>query len=208
MNSPRQRLPAAERRASILAAAVEVFGARGYTAATTDAIAQIAGISQAYVIRTFGSKEALFIATAERVVDQVAEVFRGVLAESGDVAQDRIEPRLGDAYVRLAEDRGALVTLLHLFTLGQDPVIGPVAREGFLRIYTILRDEAGLSAARATAFLANGMLVSTILGLRLPSRSDDPMVAELLSATFRENTGLVTDLFGDGQLSSDSSAPR
>lgn len=197
MSPPQQRLPASERRESILAAAVEVFGERGYTAATTDAIAQIAGISQAYVIRTFGSKEALFIATAERVVDQVAGVFRGVLADSGDESQDRVEPKLGDAYVRLAQDRGALVTLLHLFTLGQHPVIGPVARDGFLRIYTVLRDEAGLSADRASAFLANGMLVSTILGLRLPSLSDEPMVSELLSSTFRENTGLVTDLFGE-----------
>lgn len=197
MNPPRQRLPASERRASILAAAVEVFGDRGYTGATTDAIARVAGISQAYVVRTFGSKEALFIATAERVIDRVAGVFRGVLEESGVQPQDRLEPRLGDVYVRLAEDRGVLVTLLHLFTHGQDPVIGPVAREGFLRIYTILRDEAGLSAARATAFLANGMLVSTILGLRLPSLSDDPVVSELLSSTFRENVDLVTDLFGD-----------
>lgn len=194
MNPPRQRLPAAERRESILTAAAEVFGARGYAAATTDAIAQIAGISQAYVIRTFGSKEALFIATAERVVERVADAFRAVIAEGGPLEQ--IEPRLGEAYVRLAEDRGALVTLLHLFTLGHDTGIGPVAREGFLRIYTILRDEAGLSAARATAFLGNGMLVSTILGLHLPASTDDPAVSELLESTFRENTALVTELFG------------
>ena len=107
-----------------------------------------------------------------------------------------MEPRLGEAYVRLAEDRGSLVTLLHLFTLGHDPAIGPVAREGFLRIYTILRDEAGLPAARATAFLANGMLVSTIFGLELPTQADDVAVSELLQAAFRENTALVLELFG------------
>lgn len=196
VTAPRTRLPAPERRESILTAAAEVFGERGYAAATTDAIAQIAGISQAYVIRTFGSKEALFIATAERVIDRVADAFRAVIAASESL--DRIEPRLGEAYVRLAEDRGALVTLLHLFTLGRDPVIGPIAREGFLRVYTILREEAGLSAARATAFLGNGMLVSTIVGLQLPRLADDTTVAELLQATFRENTELVTDLFRNG----------
>lgn len=197
MSAPRTRLPAAERRESILAAAAEVFGERGYTAATTDAIARIAGISQAYVIRTFGSKEALFIATAERVVDHVANAFRAVIADATQDDRGRIEPRLGEAYVRLAEDRGALVTLLHLFTLGQDPAIGPIAREGFLRIYAILRDEAGLSAARATAFLGNGMLVSTIFGLQLPGDAQNPAVAELLRSTFRENTDLVIDLFSD-----------
>lgn len=199
MSAPRTRLPAAERRDSILTAAAEVFGERGYTAATTDAIAQVAGISQAYVIRAFGSKEALFIATAERVVDRVAEAFRAVISEAGSDEAARIEPRLGEAYVRLAEDRGALVTLLHLFTLGADPVVGPVARDGFLRIYTILRDEAGLPAARATAFLANGMLVSTLFGLQLPGMGDNMSVTELLRSTFRENTDLVTDLFADRQ---------
>jgi TetR/AcrR family transcriptional regulator len=194
MSTPRKRLPATERRASILDAAVEVFGDRGYTAAKTDTIAELAGISQALVIRTFGSKEALFIAAAERVIDRVAEVFRAAIAEVD--GQERIEPKLGEAYVRLAEDRGVLVTLLHLFTLGQDPVIGPVAREGFLTIYAILREEAGLSAARTTAFLGNGMLVSTILGLRLPQEKNSGAVTELLQSTFRENTALVTDLFG------------
>ncbi|VEG29583.1 TetR/AcrR family transcriptional regulator [Actinomyces howellii] len=193
MSTPRKRLPAAERRESILAAAAEVFGEYGYSAARTDAIAQLAGISQALVIRSFGSKEALFIATAERVVDHVAEAFHAAIAGADE--RERVESRLGAAYVRLAEDRGALVTLLHLFTLGHHPTIGPIARESFLRIYTILREEAGFSADRATTFLATGMLVSTIFGLRLQSQ-DHPLAAELLQATFRENTGLVSDLFG------------
>lgn len=191
-------MPAVERRQSILVAAAEVFGERGYAGATTDAIARVAGISQAYVVRTFGSKEALFTATAERVIDRVAAAFRAVIADAGGAG--RIEPRLGEAYLRLAEDRGGLVTLLHLYTLGPHPVIGPVARDGFMRIYAILRDEAGLSAERATAFLANGMLVSTLLGLRIDTEAHDPAVAELLRSTFRENTGLVTEIYGtDGR---------
>lgn len=192
MSAPRKRLPAAERRESILAAAATVFGERGYAAATTDAIAQVAGISQAFVVRTFGSKEVLFVATAERAVDRVTEAFRAVAA---DGSRGKIEPRLGEAYVRLAEDRGTLVTLLHLFTLGHDPVIGTVAREAFLRIYAVLRDEVGLDADRAAAFLGNGMLVSTLLTLQLPGSAHDPVASELLEATFRENTSLVTDLF-------------
>lgn len=197
MTATRKRLPAAERRASILTAAAEVFGQRGYAAATTDAIAQIAGISQAYVIRTFGSKEALFIATAERGIDRVVDAFRAAIADADTSA--RIEPRLGEAYVRLAQDRGALVMLLHLFTLGADPAIGPIARDGFLRIYAVLREEAGLSAARATTFLGNGMLVSTILGLQLPAVETDPAASELMGATFHENAALVSELFGDAE---------
>ena len=203
MSIPRTaRLPAAERRESILAAAETVFGERGYTGATTDAIATVAGISQAYVIRTFGSKEALFVATAQRALDRVTEAFRSAIADAADTEpRSRVEPLLGAAYARLVQDRGTLLTLLHLFTLGHDPVIGSVAREGFMNTYRILRDEAGLSPERATAFLANGMMVNTILGLRLPGlAADDEAVPEVLKATFRENTKLVLQLFsGDDQ---------
>ncbi len=133
-----------------------MFGERGYSGATTDAIADAADTRP----------------------------------------QGRVEPLLGAAYARLVQDRGTLLTLLHLFTLGHDPVIGPVAREGFLNAYRILRDEAGLSPERATAFLANGMMVNTILGLRLPGLTDDDSaVPEVLTATFRENTELVRQLF-------------
>ncbi len=58
------RLTSDQRRESILEAATVVFGERGYHGATTDAIASAAGISQAYVVRMFGSKEELFIAAA------------------------------------------------------------------------------------------------------------------------------------------------
>ncbi|WP_447947187.1 TetR/AcrR family transcriptional regulator [Microbacterium lacticum] len=198
MSIPRTaRLPAAERRESILAAAETVFGERGYTGATTDVIATVAGISQAYVIRTFGSKEALFVATAQRALDRVAEAFRDAIADADTEPRGRVEPLLGAAYAQLVQDRGTLLILLHLFTLGHDPVIGPVAREGFLSTYRILRDEAGLSSERATAFLANGMMVNIILGLRLPGlAADDGAARELLTATFRENTELVLKLFG------------
>ncbi|RRD05766.1 TetR/AcrR family transcriptional regulator [Arachnia propionica] len=189
MSTPRTRLSATERRESILDAAAVVFGEQGYVGARTDEIARRAGISQALVIRSFGSKEALFIATAERAVARVAATFRSTIANTN--SQARIEPRLGEAYVRLAEDRGSLVTLLHLFTLGQDPTMGPIARESFLSIYRILRDEAGLSAARASAFLANGMLVSTLLGLQLPGQAEDSTVTELLRSAFHENYSLA-----------------
>ena len=45
--APGQRLPAAERREQMLNAASIVFGERGYTGATTDAVAKAAGVSQA-----------------------------------------------------------------------------------------------------------------------------------------------------------------
>lgn len=184
----RQRLPAAERRESILAAATVVFGERGYAGATTDQIATAAGISQAYVVRTFGSKETLFVEVARRAVGRIAAAFRSAIdagvdtGDTGDDADDDqpMDQRLGRAYVDLVADRGILLSLLQLFSLGTDPAIGPVGRETFLTIFRLLRDEAGFSAEEAGHFLAEGMLINTVLALQLHD-SDDPDAVELVT---------------------------
>ncbi|SDU46132.1 DNA-binding transcriptional regulator, AcrR family [Jiangella alkaliphila] len=173
----RQRLPAAERRESILAAASVVFGERGYAGATTDQIAVAAGISQAYVVRTFGSKEALFVEVAHRAVGRIETAFRTAIATDDG---EPVDKRLGQAYLDLIADRGILLSLLHIFSLGNDPAIGPIGRDGFLAIYRLLRDEAGLSPEDASHFLAEGMLINTVLALQLHD-SDDPDALELVT---------------------------
>ena len=68
-------MTADERREQIIQAARTEFAARGYAAATTDAIAARAGVSQPYVIRLFGTKQALFLAVADGCFRQVHDVF-------------------------------------------------------------------------------------------------------------------------------------
>ena len=51
-----KRKSAEERRESVLDAAFEEFAARGLDGASTEAIAEKAGISQPYVFRLFGTK--------------------------------------------------------------------------------------------------------------------------------------------------------
>jgi hypothetical protein len=58
----RMQRTAADRRAEIPQAAVQAFVANGYAAATTAEIARLAGVSQPYVIRLFGTKQQLFLA--------------------------------------------------------------------------------------------------------------------------------------------------
>ena len=69
------RMPAKERKALMLEAAVRVFARVGYAAATTDSIAREAGVSQAYVVRFFRSKETLFEEAATYVVEQLCRRF-------------------------------------------------------------------------------------------------------------------------------------
>lgn len=202
-----ERIPSAERREQILGAAGRVFGERGYFGATTDQIAKAAGISQPYVVRMFGGKENLFVEVLGRALDTLLVSFSGTIAEwigqgrpggeSGD-PRSEIARRLGLAYVNLIEDRGILLSLMQAFGMGHDPVIGGKARDGFIAIYRMLREDAGFAADEARSFLAEGMLLNTLLGLRLPDAyGADPCATELLESTFRTKLQLVLDTTGE-----------
>ena len=183
--SPGQRLPAAERREQMLNAARIVFGERGYTGATTDAVAKAAGVSQAYIVRTFGSKENLFVEAATRSVDKTIEVFRAAARDNDDLTT--LPRHLGHAYVELVADRGILLTMMHLFTMGHHERFGRLARDEFMRIYRVLHHEIGMSPQATEKFLAKGMLINTVLGRRLTDvMKIDPDIQELLACTFTQ----------------------
>lgn len=169
-------MSSADRRESILLAATAVFGARSYVGATTDDVARAAGVSQPYVVRLFGTKEKLFLAVLERAVQLLLATFR---AAAEGPAEGRLG-RMGGAYVNLLSERGLLQTLSTAFLLGADPTIGPAARRSFSDVWGYLRDEVGLGLEEAQAFLANGMLINTMVGLRLvDDYGHDPRVTEL-----------------------------
>ena len=180
-----------ERRELVLKAATEVFGQRGYAGATTDKVAAAAGVSQPYVVRIFGTKENLFLAVLQRALDTLMTAFREALAvESGE----RVGARLGHAYANLLQDRGLLLSLMHGFVLGADPVIGELARCGFLEVYRFLKDEAGLSPAEAADFLAHGMMLNTLVGLRMMDDYEtDADARELLDGSIGEKLPLLLE---------------
>ena len=193
-SSTPKRLPAAERREQMLSAASIVFGERGYAGTTTDAVAKAAGVSQAYIVRTFGSKENLFAETASRAVDKTIEVFR--TAAQGVENPQVLLREMGRAYVKLVADRGILLTMMHLFTMGHHERFGQLARDEFMRIYRVLHHEIGMSPKATEKFLAKGMLINTVLGMRLTDvMKTDPDIQELLACTFtQEETESLAEL--------------
>ncbi|WP_125131239.1 TetR/AcrR family transcriptional regulator [Microbacterium sp. 10M-3C3] len=192
-DAPR-RLSSDERRAQILSAALAVFGAKGYVGTTTDDVARAASVSQPYVVRLFGTKEKLFLEVLDDAVEQLLATFRDVLAAGAD----DLEERMGDAYIDMLRVRGLHQLLSHAFLLGAHPVIGPAARACFLRVWRFLRDETHMDADAARAFLAEGMLLNTMIGLRLVDDADDAGVAELLRACFPPDTRAVLDVVPRG----------
>jgi AcrR family transcriptional regulator len=172
----RTRLTAAERGEEVLEAAVLAFGASGYAGTKTDEIARLAGVSQPYVIRLFGTKQQLFLATEQRVCDRIEEAFRRAAEKQADLAS------LGEAYHELMSERELLVVLLHGFAASRDPAVGEVVRERFGRIYRLVRELTGASAEEAREFLATGMLLTVMaaMGVAGPESIDCQWATDIL----------------------------
>jgi AcrR family transcriptional regulator len=74
--SQRKRVPAAERRASILRAAGPVFARDGYAATRLDDVAAAAGITKPILYRHFESKKALYLALLTKHREDMPTFFR------------------------------------------------------------------------------------------------------------------------------------
>ena len=193
-----RRLSSDERRVQIVQAALAVFGARGYEGATTDEVAQAAGVSQTYVVRLFGSKENLFLAAMGEALDRLLVSFRSALAQPHD-EDEKVGKRVAQAYVDLIAVRGLHQTLAHGYLLGGHPVIGPAARRGFAQVWRFVRDEMHLDADEARAFFAEGMLISTMVGLRIvDDYGSDPQISELFRSCFPSELPHVLEVLPRG----------
>src|SRR4051794_5262023 len=82
----RTRLNAAQRRESILAAAVEVFSAAGYRAGKVSDVAALVGVSEPVIFQNFGSKAALFAAVVDRVAGDVQAELERLAGQPGSAA--------------------------------------------------------------------------------------------------------------------------
>jgi AcrR family transcriptional regulator len=98
----RRRMRAPQRREVILAAAEEVFAARGYHGASLDEIAQAAGISKALIYEHFASKRDLHASLLDA---HVAEIFRRLQAnaEAGTTGEQRLRGGI-DAFLGFVEE--------------------------------------------------------------------------------------------------------
>jgi AcrR family transcriptional regulator len=116
----RRRMPAAQRREVILAAAEEVFAARGYHGASLDDIAQAAGISKALIYEHFASKRDLH---ASLLHAHVAEIFRRLQAnaEAGTTGEERLRGGI-DAFLGFVEEHREAWRAL--FRDAADPEVG------------------------------------------------------------------------------------
>jgi len=162
-----ERKTKAERCEEILDAAVAEFAAKGLHGASTDEIARLAGISQPYVFRLFGTKKELYMAVVARCFRQTLETFQRVAeGKRGEEALLAI----GLAYGELLEsDRIYLRAQMQAYAACEDPEICAVVRNGYGDLVNYLERVSGSSSAELATFFSHGMLMNVLSSMNAPA---------------------------------------
>jgi len=167
-----------ERREEILEAAMHEFAEHGLHAASTENIARLAGISQPYVFRLFGTKKELFTAVVNRCFRETLEMFQrsaeGLRGEEALAA-------MGNAYVeRLLTDRIRLRAQMQAYVACDDPEIRKVVREGYGDLVAYVERVSGLPPAAVARFFAQGMLLNVFASMGNVGEESEPWAERLL----------------------------
>jgi AcrR family transcriptional regulator len=160
------RSNAEERREQLLDAAVKEFAAHGFHATSTTAIAKRAGISQPYVYALFPNKHELFLAANTRVVDRIRGAFAEAARGLGG-PDDRLHA-MGQAYMRLLENREEIMFQHQANAAAGDPALREPIRREFMRLFDDVSRLSGAPLEEVRAFMATGMLLNVVAALDLP----------------------------------------
>jgi AcrR family transcriptional regulator len=186
----------AETRASLLAAAEDVFGRRGFQAASVDEVAEAAGFTKGAVYAHFESKEDLFLAMLDdRFAGRIDEI-RAVLADDhepteqareageGFMAYLDADPRWAPIFfefwahaVRNPEVAGKLVVRYRALRAAVADAIGRRAEEVGLEPPLPLEDIAAMTFA-----MGNGAALEHMLE---PERVPAEIYGRMLEIFFR-----------------------
>jgi AcrR family transcriptional regulator len=148
----RRRLPAAQRRETLIAAASELFAQRGYDHVSLDEVAERAGVTKVIVYRHFASKKDLYMQLLAAHRDELLRTLAEGMAAQRPLA-DRV-PAVADAWFSYVETNPFAWAMLF-----QDVTGEPEIRA----FHASMRDTAraaivGLLTAEPTLRLKPGML--------------------------------------------------
>jgi len=177
MTSTTVRLPAADRKDSILDAALIEFADRGYEGTSTEDIAKRAGISQPYLFRLFGTKKELYIASVSRCYRDTLELFQR--AAEGRRGEEALQA-IGEAYMeQLETNRVWLRAQMQGYAASEDPDIRRVVREGFGDLVAYVRRVSGADWPTIWHFFATGMFLNVLASMHVHD-NPEPWMSELL----------------------------
>lgn len=160
----RQRVPAAERRDALIAAAIEEFAIGGLHGTPVDRIARRVGVAQPYVFSLFPTKRDLFIAAVERGFQMVMDLF-GQRADEfrrdhpdGSYEREELLGWLGDGYIELlATNRPKLMFQLQAYAACEDETIREHVSAAYERLGLHIAAITGATEDEVNEFLSHGM---------------------------------------------------
>lgn len=171
------RMPAAERKELVLAAAIAEFAKGGLEGTSTEVIARRADISQPYLFRLFPTKKALFLAAVQRTFDRATQIL---VDAAGDLRGEGAMSAMGDAYREFLADRTLLLTQMHAFAACDDDEVRALTQTCFGKLWLAVADSSGSSDEELVSFFAYGMLLNVAAAMDLTSVMDLPWVAACL----------------------------
>jgi AcrR family transcriptional regulator len=166
----RRRVPAAERREELIAAAAHEFAHGGLHGTPVERIARRVGVAQPYVFSLFPSKRDLFLAALERGFERVAQTFNRAAAE---YAEGKASPEcddaldaMGRAYKEmLLSDRDYLMLQHQSYAACDDEVVRACVRRRYAELVDLARELSGADAERIDDFFRHGMALNVAAAL-------------------------------------------
>ncbi|MFI8894839.1 TetR/AcrR family transcriptional regulator [Streptomyces paradoxus] len=166
------RMSAEERRESVIRAATTEFARGGYHGTSTEAIARRVGVSQPYLFRLFPGKKAIFLAAAQRCVEDTIRTFAE--ASEGLEGEEALHA-MGEAYTKVIEERPErLMMQMQMYVAVRaaeeegDHEFGESVRAGWMRLWDTVHLPLGADAAETTMFMAYGMLINCLTAMGFP----------------------------------------
>ncbi|MFI6282314.1 TetR/AcrR family transcriptional regulator [Streptomyces sp. NPDC050988] len=166
------RMSAEERRESVIRAAVSEFSRGGYYGTSTEAIAKRVGVSQPYLFRLFPGKKAIFLAAAERCMEETMRTFAD--ASKGLEGEEALHS-MANAYTRvIAENPEQLLMQMQMYVAVAaaeqtgDHELGEAVRAGWMRLWDTVHLPLGADVDETTTFMAYGMLVNCLVAMGFP----------------------------------------
>lgn len=188
----KSRLPRDERRAQLLAAALEVFTSSGYHAASMDEIAERASVSKPVLYQHFPSKLDLYLAVLDMHIDSLVFAIQKAIASTKE-NRNRVKATI-DAYFGFIEGEGEAFRLLFESDMSVEPQVrerlNRMTYECALAVSAVISLDTGLPKEESM-ILAIGLIGCTQITARHWLEKDVKMNRAQASA-------LVTNLLWRG----------
>ncbi|MDH6623775.1 AcrR family transcriptional regulator [Streptomyces sp. LBL] len=166
------RMSAEERRESVIRAATTEFARGGYYGTSTEVIAKRVGVSQPYLFRLFPGKQAIFLAVAERCIEDTIRMFEE--AAQGLEGEEALRAMANTYTTVIAEQPERLLMQMQMHvtvgaaTQAGDHEFGEVVRGGWMRLWDTVHLLLGADVDETTTFMACGMLINSLVAMGFP----------------------------------------